>query len=128
MFRALATWGLALPVLLAVQPGAGAAEDDAPNEPSAHLSTLGRQPNWSEIEKYQFTITHDESVHRLQEVYASRGCNPDLIQIEPEAARILTDSGTRDYFILRFAKSEAEARPLPRWWTPPSALPAVDAK
>ena len=56
---------------------------------AANLSALGRKPDWSELEKYQATITHDEFVHLLEQVYGSHGYNPDLIKVEPEAARIL---------------------------------------
>ena len=54
-------------------------------------------------------MTHDEFVHLLNDVYCPQGYNPDLIQIEPETARILTKTGTQDRFALHFAKSDATA-------------------
>lgn len=123
MFRSLVTHGLAF-FLLLTGPAARAVDEELPNESASNLSTLGRKPDWSELEKYQATITHDEFVHLLNDVYCSRGYNPDLIKIEPDAARILTATGTQNYFVLHFAKSEADRLPLTQWWTAPSALSA----
>jgi N-acetylmuramoyl-L-alanine amidase len=99
-------------------------DEELPNDPATNLSTLGRRPDWSELEKYQATITRDEFVHLLEQVYGTHGYNPELIKIEPDAARILTAAGTQNYFVLHFAKSETDRLPVPRGWTAPSALPA----
>ena len=122
MFRSLVTRGLALLLLLGA-PAARAVDEESPNEFAENLSTLGRKPDWSELEKYQATITHDEFVHLLNDVYCTRGYNPDLIKIEPDTARILTESGTQNHFVLHFAKSDADRLPLTHWWTAPAALP-----
>jgi len=110
-------------VLLAA--GARALEEEPPNEFSGNLSTLGRKPDWSELEKYQATITHDEFVHLLNDVYCAPGYNPDLFRIEPDAVRILTESGKQNRFVLHFAKSDAERLPLTHWWSDPAALAAT---
>ncbi len=128
MFRSVFLRGLAL-ILLAGTPAARAIEEELPNDIAAHLSTLGRAPDWSDLEKFQATITHDEFVHLLDLVYCTRGYNPDLIQIEADLARILTRSGTKDYFVLHFAKSEGDRLPLAHWWRAPGQLPkAPDGK
>ncbi|MBA3651882.1 MAG: N-acetylmuramoyl-L-alanine amidase, partial [Chthoniobacterales bacterium] len=121
MFRLLVMRGFAL--LLLAAPAAGAVEEALPNESAAHLSTLGRKPDWSELDKYQATITHDEFVQLFRQIYATRGCNPDLIKVELDVARILTAAETQNYFVLHFAKGEADRRPVPRWWAVPGALP-----
>jgi hypothetical protein len=77
------------------------------------LSTLGRKPDWSELEKYQATITYDQFAHLLNDAYCTSEYHPDLIKVEPEAARILTATGTQNYFVLRFAKSDADETSLP---------------
>ena len=118
MFRRLLLRGLPL-LLLAAAPAAHALEEELPKDLNSNLSTLGRVPDWSELEKFQATITHDEFVRLLDMVYCTRGYDPALIKIEEESARILTKSGTQDFFVLRFAKSEADRLPLPRWWTEP---------
>ena len=122
MFRSLFLRGLTL-FLLAGAPAVRAIDEELPNDAAANLSTLGRAPDWSELEKFQTTITHDEFVHLLDYVYCTRGYNHDVIQIEPDLARILTRSGTKDYFVLHFAKSESDRLPLAHWWTAPAGLP-----
>ncbi|MEO7165424.1 MAG: hypothetical protein ABI787_11350 [Spartobacteria bacterium] len=124
MFRTLVTRGLAL-LLLCPAPAARALDDDAPNEPTANLSTLGRTPDWSELERYQTSITHDEFVQLLDQVYGTHGYKPELFQIEPDRVRILTATGTQNYFVLHFAKDETNRLPLTHWWTAPAALPAA---
>ncbi len=122
MFRTLVTRGLALLFFFAV-PAVRALDDESPNESASHLSTLGRAPDWSELERYQGSITHDEFVHLLDEVYCAHGYNPELFKIEPDRVRILTATGTQNYFVLRFAKNAAARLPLTHWWTAPAALP-----
>ena len=124
MFRLLVMRALALLLLgqpLAVQ----GLEEELPNDSTANLSTLGRAPDWSELEKYQGTITHDEFVQRLANVYGRHGYDPELIKVEPDAARILTKNGTQNYFTLHFARSEAARLPVTHWWTRPADLPAA---
>ncbi|HEY3661693.1 MAG TPA: hypothetical protein VGL24_00905 [Chthoniobacterales bacterium] len=122
MFRSIVTRGLALLLLLPAAPAARAVDEELPNDSSINLSTLGRKPDWSELERYQATITHDEFVNLLDHVYATHGYNPELIKIEPDVARIATVAGTQNYFVLHFAKSAADRLPVPHWWTAPSAL------
>ena len=122
MFCSLVTRGFAFLLLLGV-PAARALDEELPNDSAANLSALGRKPDWGELEKYQATITHDEFVHLLEQVYGSHGYRPELIKIESDVARILMSADAQDYFVLHFAKSAADRRPVPRWWTAPSALP-----
>ena len=121
MFRSLLLRGLLL-LLLAGPPAVRAIDEELPNDASSNLSTLGRAPDWSGLEEFQGTITHDEFVHLLDYVYCPRGYNPDLIKIEPDLVRILTHTASQDYFVLHFAKGEADRLPVTRWWTPPSSL------
>ena len=123
MFRSLVTRGLALVLFLGVA-SARAVEEESPAEFAEGRSTLGRKPDWSELEKYQTTMTHDEFVHLLKDVYCLPGYDPDLFKIEPETVSILTESGTQNRFVLHFAKNEADRLPVTNWWTAPAALPA----
>jgi hypothetical protein len=122
MFRSLALRGLAL-LLLSGPPAARALETDLPNEAATHLSTLGRAPDWSELDQYQSTITHDEFVHLLDFVYATHGYSGDLIKVDADEARILTKDGTEDFFVLHFAKTPTDRLPLVHWWSAPDKLP-----
>jgi len=111
--------------LVLLAPGARALETEPPNEFSGNLSTLGRKPDWSELEKFQATITHDEFVHLLNDVYCAPGYNPDLFRIEPDAVGILTESGGQNRFVLHFAQGDAERLSSAHWWSDPAALPAI---
>ncbi len=78
--RILALAGL---LYLGLGPTARAVEQEPPNDPAASLSTLGRKPDWNELEKYQKTITYDEFLHLLDDAYCTHGFNPDLIAVDP---------------------------------------------
>ena len=127
MFRILVTRGLALVFFLGA-PAARAVDEELPNESSANLSTLGRKPDWSELERYQATITHNEFVNLLEHVYATHGYNPELIKIEPDQVRITTSTGKPEYFVLRFAKNAADRLPIPHSWTAPGTCPRPRAR
>jgi hypothetical protein len=120
--RFLAFFGL---LLLGAAPAVCALEEDLPNEPATSLSTLGRKPDWSELDKYQATITHDEFNHLLHDVYAPHGYDADLIHVGPEEARVVKHNGAPEESVLHFAKTEADRLPLDRTWTPPAKLPRI---
>jgi hypothetical protein len=122
MFRSVVTHGLVLALFLGV-PVARGVDEESPAGFTGNLSALGRKPDWSQLEKYQATITHDEFVHLLRTVYCSHGYNPDLFKIEPDSVQILTESGTQNRFVLHFARDDADRHPLTHWWTAPAALP-----
>lgn len=92
--------------------------DDAPN-----LSTLGRRPDWSELEKYQETMTHDRFVELINHVYCTHGFSPDMIKIDADSATILTDKTAKTFFKLRFARTNADAKPVVNPWTATKSLP-----
>ena len=115
MFGSFVTCALLSFFFLSV-PTAYAVEEELPAQSVAQLSTLGRKPNWGELERYQRTITHDEFVRLLKQVYATRGYPAELIRIDPDSARILIEKQTQEYFVLHFAKSEAERLPDPHGW------------
>lgn len=81
-----------------------------------NVSPLAKTPDWTALEKYQETITHDEFVHLLQNVYCTRGVSEELIRVEPEAVKILIDKEKLEWFTLRFAPDEASAKPVPHAW------------
>lgn len=91
--------------------------DAAPN-----ISTLGKPPDWTSLEKFQETITRDEFKHALESVYCTRGVSAELIAIDEEAARIVTDREEHAVFTLRFAPNEEARKPITRSWRPAKAL------
>lgn len=90
---------------------------------SPNISTLGKMPDWSSFERYQETITHDEFVRLLHEIYCPRGIPTELIQIENDAAQLAIDRDEKSFFVLRFAPNEKAQKPVPRTWRPAASLP-----
>src|SRR3954468_8691961 len=80
---------------------------------AANLSPLATKPDWQTLEQYQGTITREDFVRLLQNVYATRGCD-DLIKVGNENAKIVTDREKNATFTLRFAKENP--RTPPRYW------------
>jgi hypothetical protein len=92
-----------------------------------NLGVLGARARWSVLEHYQETITHDEFTQLIQNVYCTHGFAPDLIEVNTDTARILTNRESQNFFTLRFAKNEASRNPVPRLWHPAKSLPPAKA-
>ena len=88
-----------------------------------NLGILGVRPKWKVLEKYQQTITHDEFVRLIQNVYCTHGIALDLITIDENSARILTNREAQSFFTLRFARDDASRGRVPRLWRPAKSLP-----
>src|SRR5213595_216710 len=86
------------------------------------LGVLGSKPKWGVLEHYQETITKDEFSQLIQNVYCTHGIAPDLIEINTDAARILTNREPQKFFTLRFAKNNTSRNPVPRLWRPANSL------
>jgi hypothetical protein len=87
------------------------------------LNVLGSKPNWNVLEHYQETITRDQFAHLIYHVYCTHAFAPDLIEINADTARILTNRESQIFFTLRFAKDDASRDPVPRLWHPAKSLP-----
>ena len=74
------------------------------------------------MEKYQQTITRDDFVRLIQNVYCTHGLPADTITIEDKSARILMNRNSQNFFTLRFA-SDDSSLPVPRLWRPAISLP-----
>jgi N-acetylmuramoyl-L-alanine amidase len=92
---------------------------------AAKLSPLADAPNWSQLDKFQNTITREEFTRLLDNIYAPNGAAADVITITPAAARIRTSAGKPPY-ILKFAGPTAN--PTPRLWRPRSDIPSQSGK
>ena len=88
-----------------------------------NLGILGAHPKWKVLEKYQQTITHDEFAQLIQNVYCAHGIAPDLIAIDGNAARLLTNREAQSFITLRFAKDDASRERVPRLWRAAKSLP-----
>src|SRR4029434_6595782 len=92
-----------------------------------NLGVLGSKPKWGVLEHYQETITQDEFSQLIQNVYFTHGFAPDLIEVNTDTARILTNRESQSFFTLRFAESDAARNPVPRLWHPATSLPSAQA-
>ncbi|GAB4170518.1 MAG: hypothetical protein Fur0032_09410 [Terrimicrobiaceae bacterium] len=90
----------------------------------ARITPLGSAPDWKELDGFQETITREEFKKLLEEVYAPNGASDDWITIGDNSALIKTRNGSYD---LRFAATRADARAVPSFWQPRSAIPAPPA-
>ena len=78
------------------------------------LTPLSHPPDWSQLDRFQESITRDEFVDLLNTVYAPNGAAAQWIRIESNDARI--QENAKDQFILRFAATVDAAKPVPRYW------------
>ncbi len=88
-----------------------------------NLGILGSRPRWSILEHYQETITHDDFVRLIHDVYCTHGIGMDLLKIGNDSAQVLENSDANTYFTLDFAKDETSAKRVPRLWHPAKSLP-----
>jgi hypothetical protein len=109
-----------LATCLSILPITGKAADN--------LGILAAPPRWSVLEKYQETITRDEFAHLIYNVYCTHEFAPDLIEVNTDTARILTNRESQKFFTLRFAKNDALRNPVPRLWRPARSLSPAKAK
>jgi N-acetylmuramoyl-L-alanine amidase len=96
-------------------------------EASDNLGILGARPRWDVLEHYQKTITHDDFARLLQTAYCTHGISPDLVTIDEQSARILTNRASQHFFTLRFAKDKASCEHVPRLWRTAKSLPRMKA-
>jgi hypothetical protein len=113
MSSVIGRWSL---VLLLFTPALQAADD---------IGILGSKPKWGVLEHYQETITRDQFAHLIYDVYCTHGFAPDLIEINTDTARILTNRESQSFFTLRFAKNDTSRNPVPRLWHPAKSLPSA---
>src|ERR1700736_885220 len=100
----------------------------SPARAADNLGTLGSRPRWSVLEHYQQTITCDEFISRLQNVYCTHGIPADMYSIGTDSARILTNRESQTFFTLRFAPDQQSEKRVPRLWRPTKKLGSAPAQ
>jgi len=94
---------------------------------SQELSPLAQPPDWSRLEVFQETITHDDFAKLLDEVYAPGNAWQSTIKVTDDSALIAKDAAWSGMFTLLFAKDKLA--PAPHYWRAASQLPpAKEAK
>ncbi|WP_158404409.1 N-acetylmuramoyl-L-alanine amidase [Candidatus Xiphinematobacter sp. Idaho Grape] len=85
------------------------------------LSILAASPNWSQLNKYQYTITCQQFSSLLNGIYAPYGHWDEWITVTPHHAKVITHPGCRP-FVLHFASDQKNARSVPKTWKVRSQL------
>lgn len=94
---------------------------------SPHLADLGEEPDWSELDQYQYCISRDEFERLLNDVYTVDGGWKQWIQIEPDHAVIRTSSSDeKAVFQLDFATDLLRVSP-PRYWRDKTEIKIVSS-
>ena len=85
-------------------------------EPETGLADLGEQPNWTTLDLWQDTITHDDFLYLLTQVYTTDDSWERFITIHPDHAIIRTDTSKPGAtYRLNFASVISEASPNRNW-------------
>ncbi len=92
---------------------------------NAALSPLAPRPDWSKLDAFQETITRQDFVSLLDQVYAPAGVWKETIAVKDDMAVITTRPHTSP-FLLRFALSRDTAKSIPRYWRGRAQLPAEE--
>ncbi len=92
------------------------------------LSPLAPPPDWTALDAFQETITHDEFVALLERIYAPAEAAKAFIDVQPEVAIVKTRLTPEETWTLHFAKDSATAKAPARFWRPASAMPPASAE
>src|ERR1043166_6616705 len=92
-----------------------------------NIATLGTKPRWNVLDHYQQTITRDEFSNLVENIYCTHGMPADMISIDSESARILTNRDSQSYFTLGFAPDVNAKKRVPRLWRPAKNLGRASA-
>ena len=85
------------------------------------LTPLATPPDWSSLDRFQQTITKDEFVRLLTQVYAPRDAWQEYFTIADDHATVVTVPGQTP-FRLDFAGDQASLKPVPRYWNSTRSL------
>jgi N-acetylmuramoyl-L-alanine amidase len=85
------------------------------------LTPLATPPDWSSLNRFQQTITKDEFVRLLTQVYAPRDAWQEYFTIADDHATVVTVPGQTP-FRLDFAPDQASVKSVPRYWNSTRSL------
>lgn len=91
----------------------------------AKLSPLASAPDWSQVNRFQETITRDDFITLLNKVYAPGDAARGFISISDDAALITPKPGAAP-ILLRFAKTRSSAKAVPAYWRRLNQLPPIE--
>ncbi len=72
---------------------------------SPHLTIMGENPNWEELDAFQYTVTKDDFVYALNNIYAPRETSVSCITVGDDRVKILKEAGSEEFFEIYFSGS-----------------------
>lgn len=94
--------------------------------PAQRRSALAPAPDWTELDQFQETITREEFVRLLNDVYAPGGAAEGLVDVGAESVTIRKTLAPAESMTLRFAADRTSAKTEPRFWRAPGQLGPAD--
>ena len=93
------------------------------------LSPLAPRPSWSELERYQQSITREEFLCQLRTLYSPDGGWEEFVRLGDDRAWLVTNSkDPSQIFELRFATKKRPARATSGFWRTRAQIQAVRAR
>lgn len=118
---------VALAVFLILRPAPKPASPPTKENLPPALSILGQNPDWSELNPFQNTITRSDFETLLRDIFTTDSTWQEFITISDLSAEIRTSGDPAEPpFILYFAQPELTL-PTPRHWQTTASLPARTA-
>lgn len=87
------------------------------------ISPLGSEPDWSSLERFQETMTREEFLAVMRNVYCTRGYSAAHFDVGEESVRLLADQKKQTWFTMRFAPTLESRRPVTVPWKRAETLP-----
>jgi N-acetylmuramoyl-L-alanine amidase len=91
------------------------------------LIDLAPPPDWQRLDAYQHSITRQEFVRLVEEVFTVSPAWKQVIEVGQDSVSILTGEG-HTWYRLAFADPALAAAPVARYWQPASARETVAAE
>jgi len=103
-------------------------KEEIPREYVKSLSDLGSAPDWSKLDKYQFTINKEDFLRELEEVFTLNGDWKKWVEIEEDYALIRTsEDGKSEPYVLHFLTNERKEK-TKRYWRAREEIKHSDAE
>jgi len=94
-----------------------------PATPAPTLSDLGSLPDWTQLERFQGSVTRSDFLHQIEEVFTVSPAWRDWFEVSETGVRIRA-AAADEWVELHFAPEGSPSRP-PRYWRSLAELPAA---